>query len=85
MHYEKVRFKRKELYEKVWSTPMTNLSKEYGLPDVGLAEICKKYNIPPPPRGYWAKKEAGQKPKKTPLHAGDPRLHDGIHLDNVEV
>lgn len=71
MHYETVRFNRKELYEKVWSTPMANLSKEYGLSDVGLAKICKKYNIPRPPRGYWARKAAGYNVKRLPLPPGE--------------
>jgi hypothetical protein len=43
----------------VWKTPITRLAKEYGLSDVGLAKICKKHDIPRPPRGYWAKKEGG--------------------------
>jgi hypothetical protein len=30
---------RKELYKKVWETPITRLSKEYGLSDVGFAKI----------------------------------------------
>ena len=47
---------RKELYKKVWEMPITQLSKEYGLSDVGLAKICKKHNVPRPPRGYWARK-----------------------------
>ena len=33
---------RKELYKKIWETPITRLSKEYGLSDVGFAKICKK-------------------------------------------
>ena len=51
---------RKELHKKVWETPITRLSKEYGLSDVGFAKICKKHNIPRPPRGYWARKATGQ-------------------------
>ena len=27
---------RKELYKKVWETPITRLSKEYGLSDTGM-------------------------------------------------
>lgn len=46
---------------------MTRLAKEYGLSDVGFAKICKKYNIPSPPRGYWAKKVAGHRMPKDPL------------------
>ena len=58
---------RTELYKRVWETPVTQLAKEYGLSDVGFAKICKKYNIPRPPRGYWAQKAAGQRMPKEPL------------------
>lgn len=58
---------RKELYKKIWETPITRLSKEYGLSDVGFAKICKKHNIPRPPRGYWARKAAGYRVKQLPL------------------
>ncbi len=62
---------RKELYKKIWETPITRLSKEYGLSDVGFAKICKKHNIPRPPRGYWARKAAGYNVKQLPLPPGD--------------
>lgn len=66
--------KRRELYDQVWSVPMARLAKKYGLSDSGLAKICRKHNIPRPPRGYWAKTAAGQKLKHTPLPAGDPGI-----------
>ena len=50
---------RKELYAQVWSTPIRTLAANYGLSDVGLAKICKRLAIPRPPRGYWAKIQAG--------------------------
>jgi hypothetical protein len=59
--------KRSELYEIVWQEPMSRLAKRFAISDVGLAKICRKYNIPRPPRGYWAKKQHGQKPRQTPL------------------
>lgn len=65
---------RRELYDQVWSVPMARLAKEYGLSDSGLAKICRKHNIPRPPRGYWAKTAAGQKLKHSPLPAGDPGI-----------
>jgi hypothetical protein len=58
---------RRQLYERVWSTPATKLAVELGVSDVAIAKLCKKLNIPRPPRGYWAKIEAGQKPTKVPL------------------
>ena len=65
-----IRISRPELYQMVWSIPMMRLAKEYGLSDVGLAKICKKYRIPRPSRGYWAKREAGENVKTTPLPPG---------------
>ena len=39
---------------------MVKLAKKYGLSDRGLAKICARLNDPVPPRGYWARKAAGQ-------------------------
>ena len=58
---------RQELYKKIWKVPMWRLAPEYGLSDVGLKKICKKLNIPTPPRGYWAKQQNGYKVTRTPL------------------
>ena len=35
---------RNELYQEVWSTPMWTLAKKYGISDVGLAKVCRKYS-----------------------------------------
>ena len=58
---------RDELFEQVWSKPMSTLAREYGISDVGLAKICKKMEIPRPERGYWRQIEVGRKPKKAKL------------------
>src|SRR5689334_12506828 len=66
---------REELYRLVWSTPVHELAKKYGLSDVGFAKCCRRVEVPRPPRGYWAKIAAGQKPRKTRLPvASDPAL-----------
>lgn len=62
---------RKELYEEVWSTPVSKLAPKYNLSDVGFAKLCRRCNIPLPPRGYWAKLEAGQKIERTPLPSSE--------------
>jgi len=51
---------RHELHKLLWSEPITRLAKKYGFSDVWLAKICRKYNIPRPGRGYWARKKAGE-------------------------
>jgi len=60
---------RKELYDLVWSEPMSTLCKRFGLSDNGLRKHCKAMDIPTPPMGYWAKLKAGYKLKITPLPA----------------
>lgn len=69
MSYENIRVKRDELYEQVWSQPMVELAKHYGLSDVGLAKICRRLKVPIPGRGYWAMKDAGRAPPRPPLPA----------------
>lgn len=65
--FERQPITRQDLYRKVWSAPIRNLSMEHSLSDVAFLKICKKHNIPTPPRGYWAKIQAGQYIASTPL------------------
>ena len=62
---------RTELHELVWTTPATKLAPQFGLSDVGLSKLCKRYEIPRPPRGFWARLQHGQSPEKTPLPESD--------------
>jgi hypothetical protein len=59
---------REELYRLVWAEPMTKLAPRFGLSDVGLAKVCRKYQIPRPPVGYWAKVGVGHhvEPERLP-------------------
>lgn len=59
--------KRDELYDLVWHKPMVKVAEEFGLSDRGMAKICTRHDIPVPPRGYWARKQAGQKIRKPAL------------------
>jgi len=58
---------RDALYREVWETPMRQLAKRYDISDVGLTKICRKMDIPTPPRGYWAKRTNGQRVEKASL------------------
>ncbi len=62
-----IELKREELYEQVWSQPMSKLAKIYGMSDVGLAKICRKHDIPVPGRGHWEKRTHGKPVRKNPL------------------
>lgn len=62
-----LRLDRPALFERVWSTPVEKLAREWGLSGRGLAKACRRLQVPVPPRGYWAKVAAGQ-------HVRRPRL-----------
>jgi len=57
----KTQFTRKQLYDLVWSKPLSNLAKAYNISDNGLRKICKKHNIPLPKMGHWQKIQYGKK------------------------
>ena len=61
------RYDRKSLYDQVWSAPVQEVAKSYGISGVALAKACRKLQIPVPPRGYWAQVRNGQKIKKPPM------------------
>jgi hypothetical protein len=65
---------RQELYDLVWAKPMVQVAAELGMSDVGLAKRCRAVSVPVPPRGYWARKKAGQNPRrpKLPKHRTRP-------------
>ena len=46
---------------------MTKVAPTLGLSDVGLAKVCRKYEIPRPPVGYWAKLAHGKKVERPEL------------------
>jgi hypothetical protein len=64
---EPKKLRREELYEKVWTTPTARLAEEFGISDVAIAKICRKYNIPKPPKGYWARVQNGHVEKREVL------------------
>ncbi|MCG3165675.1 MAG: hypothetical protein POELPBGB_01450 [Bacteroidia bacterium] len=52
---EKITLSRKELYDLVWSEPILTIAKKNNISDSILRSICKKFDIPIPPPGYWMK------------------------------
>jgi len=55
---------RQALYDLVWSKPMTEVAADFGISDVALAKRWARVKIPVPPRGYWARVQAGLKPRR---------------------
>ncbi|CAH0195358.1 hypothetical protein [Chryseobacterium sp. Bi04] len=79
-----IKLTRTELYDKVWATPLTKLSKEFNLSDNGLRKICKKFDIPLPPMGYWQKLQFGKKVVKTLLPQQENEKEIKIHVDRTK-
>jgi hypothetical protein len=60
---------REELFALVWERPTREIAKELGISDVAVGKLCEKLQVPKPPRGYWARVEAGQTPRRPALKA----------------
>jgi hypothetical protein len=67
-----MRITREELYKQIWSEPATKLAQRYGVSSSYLARVCEGLNVPHPPRGYWARKVAGEKMPVPPLPSAGP-------------
>lgn len=62
-----LRMTRSQLYDQVWSRPISELAATWGLSGPGLAKACRRVHVPVPPRGYWARVAAGQKVRRPSL------------------
>lgn len=71
---------RKDLYEKVWGSPTTELSEVLGISDVAIAKLCKKLNVPKPPRGYWEKIKYGHRVSRPPLPPADSDIPEQVTI-----
>jgi hypothetical protein len=79
MESEKVTIEREELYRQVRTEPIFRLAPKYGISNVALKKICKKLNVPTPPRGYWAKIQNHIRVGREPLPKikyDQPKVHE---------
>ncbi len=60
-------YNRTALYNEVWTKPVTEVAKQYGVSDVAIHKVCKALNVPTPPPGYWARVKAGANLTRPPL------------------
>ena len=83
---------RQELYDLVWSRPLTHVAKDFGISGSMLGRICKDRNVPRPPRGYWANlkatslKKVGRfvKPVLPNMSESDQSFNSLIHKEYEE-
>src|SRR5690349_23129300 len=71
MRKECIALTRDKLYEQVWSEPIIHVARRLGLSGRGLGKLCARYEIPVPPRGWWAKKQHGHSVRRIPLPPSD--------------
>lgn len=53
----KVKLNRKELYDLVWSNPLTTLAKQFEITPARIKSACKEKKIPIPEPGFWERKK----------------------------
>ena len=75
------RFTRQEIYNRVWSTPMTRVAAELGTTTGRLSSLLRRAGIPTPPSGYWIKKEFGKGVTQPPLPPVPPDCPEPLVLD----
>lgn len=64
---KQISFTRNELYDLIWSNPLSQVAKTYNLTDNDLRKRCKEFNIPIPYNGYWQKVKYNKPVKKEKL------------------
>lgn len=69
---------RAELYERVWTRPLSAVARDLGLSSSGLSKICDRLMIPYPGRGHWGKAAAGRAPEPPALPPAPPGVEDKI-------
>src|SRR6266853_2347112 len=72
------RFTRQELYNRVWSTPMTRVAAELAN---RLSSLLRRAGVPTPPSGYWIKREFGKAVAQPPLPPAPPDCPEPLVLD----
>jgi ribosomal protein S16 len=77
--------KRGDLYELVWTAPVSEIAARIGISDVGLAKACRRANIPLPGRGYWARVSAGQPTERDPLPPKPADQSDVIRITGTRT
>src|SRR5579885_3500939 len=66
-----IKIAREELYRRLWQVPATKLAQEFGISDVAMIYLCRSYDIPKPPKGYWMLSARGAAPERPPLPPSD--------------
>ena len=78
-------FTRLELYELVWSKPVTTIAEELNVNSYVLRKICKDNDIPIPSFGYWPKIKWGKVAIKAQLPESTKRTNKLLVIEGVDA
>lgn len=85
---ETIELSRKQLYDLVWSTPISKLTQQYAISNEGFKKICKKFEIPMPQNGFWLKLKYNKKvkiEKLNPIFGGIDKIVMTIREDGNTI
>jgi hypothetical protein len=85
---ETIELSRKQLYDLVWSTPISKLTQQYAISNEGFKKICKKFEIPMPQNGFWLKLKYNKKvkiEKLNPIFGGIDKIVMTIRKDGNTI
>jgi len=63
---------RETLYAEVWAEPLLKVAARHKVSSSFLTRVCRRMNVPCPPRGYWIRKPDGLRSKIPPLPSPEP-------------
>lgn len=62
-----LKMSRAKLYDLVWSKPLTDVARAFGVRDLHVARACDRYDIARPRAGHWQKLAYGKSVERPPL------------------
>ncbi|WP_095085653.1 hypothetical protein [Mesorhizobium sophorae] len=76
-----LKLSRAELYELVWSKPMTEIARDHGVRDQHIARACDHHDIARPRAGYWQKLDHGKVVERVALGNDTFSADDIVTID----
>lgn len=61
---------RQELYELVWTEPISSITSKYQVTEHFIHKVCREMLIPMPGQGHWVKIRYGKTSEKHELPSG---------------
>ncbi|RWH78020.1 MAG: hypothetical protein EOR78_29245 [Mesorhizobium sp.] len=78
-----LKMSRTALYELVWSRPMTEIAREFGIRDQHVAQACDYHDIARPRAGHWQKVNHGKAVERVTLSNDTFSPDDIVIIDSA--